>query len=355
MGSHRVARFVCSDPLPLESGRSIPSFEIEYEIYGQFHPERTVLLCHALSGSAHAAGQGGWWDGMIGPGKALDTNELCVICSNTLGGCSGSTGPSSPHPDDGKPWALRFPVITVGDMVNAQMRLADHLGVDRWKAVVGGCLGGAQALTWLQRYPERCERVAAVGITGVTSPHSLAFYEVLRQSLRLDPAYKDGDYYSEGIPTAGMGLNARIGMLFWMTPEVMTARYGRELLGDDYAYTLDPEFSIHQGMAALGAGAGAKFDPNTMIYLSRAMDYYDLARGHRDLGSAMARARRPVHLVSYRSDWRYPPEKVEALREALPDGEHSVLDSDFGHGAWLFDTATLSKTLAPFFRNEEEG
>ena len=346
-----MARFVCPDPLLLESGRTLPSFEIQYEVYGDFHPERTVLLCHALSGSAHAVGPAGWWDGMVGPGKALDTNEICVICSNTLGGCTGSTGPSSAHPDDQKPWALRFPVVTVGDMVNAQQRLADHLGVDCWKAVVGGCLGGAQALTWLQRYPERCGRVAAVGITAATSPHSLAFYEVLRQSLRLDPAYGDGDYYSEGIPTAGMGLNARIGMLFWMTPEVMMARYGRDLLAEDYSYTLDAEFSIEEGMAALGAGAGAKLDPNTMIYLSRAMDYYDLARGYPDLQSAMAKSLRPVHLVSYKSDWRYPPAKVEKLREALPSARHSVLDSAFGHGAWLFDTATLATTLAPFLRS----
>lgn len=345
-----MPRFLCPEPLPLQSGRSLPSFELGYEMYGEFHPERTVLLCHALSGSAHAAGEGGWWDSMIGPGKALDTDRVCVVCSNTLGGCTGSTGPSSPHPEDGRPWALRFPVLTVGDMVDAQARLADHLGVARWHAVVGGCLGGAQALTWLQRYPERCGRVAAIGITAATSPHSLAFYEVLRRSLTLDPAYGDGDYYAQGTPTGGMALNARIGMLFWMTPEIMASRYGRRLLGQDYRYTLEPEFSIHEGMAALGRGAGSRFDPNTMIYLTRAMDYYDLARGHGDLRAALAHARRPVHLVSYRSDWRYAPEQVEVLREALPDARHSVLDSPFGHGGWLFETGPLAATLAPFLQ-----
>ncbi len=345
-----MPNFTCPEPLILESGRRLHGVELHYEVYGEFHPQRTVLLCHALSGSARAAGEGGWWAGMIGPGRALDTDRICVICSNTLGGCTGSTGPSSPHPEDGKPWALRFPVITVGDMVNAQVRLADHLGVKRWRAVVGGCLGGAQALTWLQRYPERCGRVAAIGITSATSPHSLAFYEVLRRSLMLDPAYGDGNYYAEGTPTAGMGLNARIGMLFWMTPEVMWSRYGRELLGEDYRYTLEPEFSIHEGMAALGRGAGARFDPNTMIYLTRAMDYYDLARGASDLASSLVHARRPVHLVSYNSDWRYPPDQVERLRQALPEARHSVLDSKFGHGAWLFETPPLAEVLAPFLK-----
>jgi homoserine O-acetyltransferase len=327
-----MPRFVCPQPLQLESGQRLPFFELQYEVYGKLNPHRAVLLCHALSGSAEAGGEGGWWKTMIGPGKTLDTDHLCVICSNTLGGCSGSSGPSSPHPEDGKPWARRFPVVTVGDMVNAQARLADYLGVR----------------PWAQRYPERCGKVVAIGITASTSPHSLAFFEVLRRALTLDPAFGDGNYYEQGIPTAGMGLNAAIGMLFWMTPEVMQTRYGRQLLGEDYSYTLQPEFTVHEGMAALGRGLGRKFDPNTMLYLTRAMDYYDLARGHASLEEALAPARIPVQLVSYRSDWRYPPDEVEKLREALPDARHAVLDSHFGHGGWLFDTDSLALTLAPF-------
>ena len=159
-------------------------------------------------------------------------------------------------------------------MVAAQVRLADHLGVSSWEAVVGGCLGGAQALTWLQRHPSRLRKAVGIGITARTSPHTLAFYEVLRQALTLDPAYGDGDYYASGeFPTAGMALNARVGMLFWMTPAFMEARYARRTLAEDYRYTLEPEFAIHEAMAALGQGLGHKFDPNTMIYLTRAMDY----------------------------------------------------------------------------------
>lgn len=345
-----MPRFVCPAPLKLESGQQLPFFELQYEIYGNLNPRRAVLLCHALSGNAEAGGERGWWKTMIGPGKSLDTDKLCVICSNTLAGCAGSSGPSSPHPADGKPWALRFPVITVGDMVNAQARLADHLGIRRWHAVVGGCLGGAQALTWAQRYPDRCGKVVAIGITAVTSPHSLAFFEVLRRSLTLDPAYGDGNYYATGTPTDGMALNARIGMLFWMTPEVMARRYGRQTLGPDYRYTLEPEFAIHEGMAALGRGLGSKFDPNTMLYLTRAMDYYDLARNHESLEQALAGASSAVQLVSYRSDWRYPPEEVERLRQALPDARHAILDSSFGHGGWLFETESLADTVGPFLQ-----
>jgi homoserine O-acetyltransferase/O-succinyltransferase len=334
--------------LPLESGKELSEFQLEYEIYGEFDPTRVILLCHALSGSAHAAGEKGWWDSMIGPGKALDTDRFCVICSNTLGGCGGSTGPSSVCGEDGRPWALRFPVISINDMVAAQLRLVDHLGIEKLHAVVGGCLGGAQALTWLQRHPDRVARATAIGITDATSPHSLAFYEVLRQSLRLDPAYGDGDYYDQGTPTSGMGLNARVGMLFWMTPAVMEARYGRRLLNSDYRYTLEPEFAIHEGMDALGRGLGRRFDPNTMIYLTRAMDYYDLSRGYSDLSEALDRVDHPVQLISYHTDWRYPPAKVERLCQCLKNGHHVTLDSTLGHGAWLFETGSLQPLIKNF-------
>ena len=343
-----MPNFTSSESLLLESGRELPSFQLAYEVYGTFDPERAILLCHALSGSSQAAGEKGWWASMIGPGKALDTDRYCVICSNTLGGCGGSTGPSSIYEPDGRPWALRFPVITVKDMVEAQLRLLDHLSIEKLHAVVGGCLGGAQALTWLQRHPKRLARAVAIGITDATSPHSLAFYEVLRQSLVLDPAYGDGDYYDKGTPTSGMGLNARIGMLFWMTPEVMQARFGRRLLHSDFSYTLEPEFAIHEGMAAMGRGLGNRFDPNTMIYLTRAMDYYDLARGYGDLSQALAHVDHPVQLVSYHSDWRYPPAKVERLCQSLKGGRHAVLDSTFGHGSWLFDTGTLQPVVSEF-------
>ena len=346
----QLCNFSCSKTLTLQSGKELPGFQLAYEVYGEFDPNRVILLCHALSGNAHAAGTGGWWQTMVGPGKALDTDRFCVICSNTLGGCNGSAGPSSVH-SDGRPWALRFPVVTVRDMVAAQLRLVEHLGIEKLQAVVGGCLGGAQALTWLQHYPQRVARAVAIGITDATSPHSLAFYEVLRQSLRLDPAYGDGDYYDDGIPTCGMGLNARVGMLFWMTPEVMQARYGRSLLHSDYRYTLEPEFAIHEGMAALGRGLGRRFDPNTMIYLTRAMDYYDLARGHGTLTQALAHIDHPVQLVSYQSDWRYPPPKVENLCQNLSGGRHAVLDSTFGHGSWLFETDTLQPVVRDFLVN----
>lgn len=343
--------FRSSRPLPLESGASLPEFEIAYEIYGDFSCERAILVCHALSGSAQAAGsqpRRGWWDSMIGPGKPLDTQRWCVVSSNVLGGCGGSTGPSSPHPQDGRPWARRFPVLSVADMVSAQLRLADHLGVECWQAVVGGCLGGAQALTWLQRHPARLRRAVAIGVTAATSAHSLAFFEVLRQSLMLDPDYGDGNYYERGIPTSGMALNARMGMLFWMTPALMEMKFGRRSLAGEYRYTLEPEFAVHEALAALGQGLGDRFDPNTMIYLTRAMDYFDLARGFSSLPEAMAQAKAPVLLVSYNTDWRYPREEVEKLRQALPDARHVTLDSHLGHGAWLFETAPLGQLVAEF-------
>ena len=350
-------KFECLEPLSLASGRELPGFTLAYETYGQLTPARdnAILVCHALSANAHAAGRHrpddarpGWWDAAIGPGRMLDTDRYFVVCSNALGGNAGSSGPSSSDPHTGRPYGLRFPVVSVADMVAAQIHLADHLSVARWHAVVGGCLGGAQALTWLQHHPDRVGRVVAVGITAATSAHTIAFFEVMRQAVRLDPRWRGGDYYGHEPPDGGLGLSVMLGMLFWMTPAMMTEKFGRALVGDDYRYTLESEFRIERQLAALAEGGVRHLDANTMLYLTRAYEYFDLARGYPNLREALREAVAPTLLVSYTTDWRYAPERVEELAQALPRARHLTLDSPFGHGAYLIDPVPLAIPVRDF-------
>ncbi|MBI4799477.1 MAG: homoserine O-acetyltransferase [Desulfarculus sp.] len=356
-----IARF--EEPLALTSGACLPGgFQIAYECYGRLSPQadNAILVCHGLTANAHAAGRHaaedpkpGWWDQAIGPGRPLDTERFCVVCSNLLGGCGGSSGPASPHPQDGRPWALRWPVLTIADMVDAQARLADRLGIERWRAVVGGCMGGFQVLEWLARYPARVDDALAISTSARVSAHTLALWEVVREAIRRDPDFQDGDYYGGPAPLAGMGLGTMFGMMIWMSRQVMGMRFGLRLTqGHEPRYSLEPEFAIQAFFQQVAQGGARGFDPNSLIYLTKAMDFFDLSRGRPSLAQAFAGGRSRVLLVSYDSDWRYPPEDSEELRQAMAAAglvaEHLVLHSEFGHGAFIYDSDGVGRAMAEF-------
>lgn len=351
-----------SGPFLLEGGGILEEVVVAYEEYGPADADgrNTVLVCHGLTADAHAAGRhaptdraAGWWDAAIGPGKAVDTDRYRVLCANVLGGAGGTTGPGSSDPRTGRPFGLRFPVVTVRDMVGVQAALADHLGIARFRAVVGGCLGGFQVLEWMARFPERLERAVAISATPRTSAHNLAFFEVLRQAITRDPRFAGGDYYGGELPADGLALAAMFGAVVWLGRETMERKLGVTLLeGTKPRFTLGPEFTAQAFLAQIAENAPARLDANSFIYLTRATDYFDLARDAGSLAGALAGFQGRTLLVSYASDWRYPRAEVDAIRVALEANgasvTHATLESDFGHGAFVYDVDGVGDLLRRF-------
>ena len=357
------ARSIASfdDPLPLDGGAELERFAIAYETYGTLDENRgnAVLICHALTAGAHAAGaadaeqRAGWWEVAIGAGKAFDTDKYFVVCSNVIGGCDGSTGPSSCDPATGRPYGLRFPVVTIGDMVEAQARLSHRLGIERYAAAAGGCMGGYQVLEWMARYPRRLAGAILISATPRTSAHTIGLWAVIREALMRDPDFKGGDYYDSAGPLLGQRLIAMFGMMSWMSRDVMAQRFGRKLVdGDEPRYGLEPEFEIEAFLRGVGDRAENRFDANSLIYLTRAMDYFDLSQGRGDLAKALGEVTAPALLLSYTSDWRYPTEEIDEIREALESNgapvEHVTLDSVYGHGAFMHDAEGTGQAIREF-------
>ena len=349
-----------SEPLALECGRVLPGHTVSFETYGTLAAARdnAILVCHSLTKGAHAAGRhapggprAGWWDAAIGPGRLLDTDRYFVICADTLA-AGRSTGPASPDPDTGRPHGPRFPVVTVPDMVNAHGQLLARLGIGRLHAVIGGCFGGQQAIEWAIRHPDRVGRAVVITTTPATSAHSIAIFTVMRRLIRGDPAWRGGDYYGESFPAAGLGAAIAAAVPLWMSPEAMQARFGRRAADPGRRFTLDAEFEVESFIARLAAQAAQQLDPNGLMYLTRAVEYFDLEAAYGSLERAMAPVRARVLFVSYRRDWRYPAAETERLHQALlaagGDSRHAVLDSGLGHGAFLFDVPGLAATVAGF-------
>ncbi|ADK85857.1 homoserine O-acetyltransferase [Desulfarculus baarsii DSM 2075] len=350
------------EPLELLCGARLGPYTLAYEEYGPAwaKAERAILICHGLTATAHAAGRHhpadpkpGWWDLAIGPGKAIDTDKYYVLCSNVLGGFGGSTGPGSIDPATGRPFGLRLPPLTVADMVAAQVRLADRLGVERFHCVIGGCMGGFQALEWLAAHPQRLESAIVIGSAARVSAHTLALWEVIREAIRRDPGFNGGDYYDGPAPASGMSLGSMFGMMIWMSKEVMERRFGlRTIDGGPPRISLEPQFAIQEFFQKIGQGGSGGVDPNSLIYLTKAMDFFDLSRGRDDLAQAFAGGRAKALLVSYRSDWRYPPAASEQLRQAMAqaglEASHVELQSDFGHGAFIYDAHGVGRVMADF-------
>ncbi|MGB2631080.1 MAG: homoserine O-acetyltransferase [Candidatus Omnitrophota bacterium] len=338
----------------LQSGVKLPELKVAYETYGELNEKKNnaVLICHALSGDAHAAGyhpgesKPGWWNDMIGPGKALDTDKYYVICSNIIGGCKGSSGPNSINPKTGKPYGLSFPIVSITDMVNAQKKLVDHLGVKKLLSVCGGSMGGMQALQWALSYPDFLISCIPIATTAKHSAQQIAFDEVGRQAIMADPAWNEGDYYAKKAhPSAGLAVARMIGHITYMSNDSMEKKFGRSLKNKELGYEFSTEFEVEGYLRYRGDSFVKRFDANSYLYITKAMDYFDL-HPDKKLSQVFSKVKAYFLVIAFSSDWLYPPyqskEIVKALKMNGIDVTDCEISSDYGHDAFLvgFDEET---------------
>jgi homoserine O-acetyltransferase len=360
------ARF--DQPIRLRSGAELPSYDIAYETYGELNAARSnaVLVCHALNASHHVAGfyEGepnniGWWDNLVGPGKPLDTRRFFVVGSNYLGSCFGSTGPASTHPATGKPWGADFPVVTVEDWVEAQARLADRLGIERFAAVIGGSLGAMQALQWTLSYPDRVRHALVIAAAPKLTPQNIAFNEVARQAIMTDPDFHGGHYYAKGVvPSRGLRIARMIGHITYLSGEAMAEKFGRVLRRQSLGFDFDIDFEVESYLRYQGDKFSTYFDANTYLRITKALDYFDPAQDFGgNLSAALARAKSAFLVVSFKSDWRFPPSRSREIVRALLDNRRIVsyleIDAPGGHDAFLLEDARYHGALRAYFGNIE--
>lgn len=358
----QVATF--REPVALKCGTVIDEYELVYETYGTLNADRSnaVLVCHALNASHHAAGRyaddpgnTGWWDNMIGPGKPVDTNRFFVIGVNNLGGCHGSTGPKSIHPRTGRPWGAQFPLVTVEDWVETQARLADHLGIRRFAAVMGGSLGAMQALAWTIRHPERLRHALVIACTPSLSAQNIAFNEVARQAIITDPDFHGGDYYAHGVtPGRGLRVARMVGHITYLSDDEMADKFGRQLKHGKLNYSFDTEFEIESYLRYQGNKFAERFDANTYLRITKVLDYFDPAFEHGgDLARALAPAKAGFLVISFTTDWRFSPERSRDIVKALLHNRcrvtYSEIDAPHGHDAFLLDDARYHRLVAAYF------
>lgn len=344
----QIAHF--SEPLKLKSGGVLPAYDLTYETYGTLNADKSnaVLICHALSGNHHVAGKyaetdkyPGWWDNLIGPGRPLDTNKFFVIGLNNLGGCHGTSGPSSINPASGKPWGADFPVITVEDWVESQARLADHLGIDQLAAVIGGSLGGMQALQWTMSYPDRVRHALVIASAPNLTAQNMAFNEVARQAIMTDPEFYDGHYYEHNtVPRRGLRIARMLGHITYLSDDAMGAKFGRKLRDGEIKYGFGVEFEMESYLRYQGDKFAGEFDANTYLRMTRALDYFDPALEYGgNLSAALAKVKASFLVVSFTSDWRFSPARSREIMKALLDNECSVsyaeVTAAHGHDAFL--------------------
>jgi len=355
-------------PLKLKGGATLPSYDIAYETYGELNAAKSnaVLVCHALNASHHVAGfyenekdNIGWWDNLVGPGKPLDTNRFFVVGSNYLGSCFGSTGPASTNPATGKPWGADFPVVTVEDWVDAQARLADHLGIERFAAVIGGSLGAMQALQWALAYPERVRHSIVIAAAAKLTPQNIAFNEVARQAIMTDPDFNGGHYYEKGVvPTRGLRIARMIGHITYISGEAMAEKFGRALRRGQPGFDFDIDFEVESYLRYQGDKFSSYFDANTYLRITKALDYFDpAAEFGGNLSAALARAQAAFLVVSFKSDWRFTPARSREMVRALLDNRRIVsyleIDAPGGHDAFLLEDARYHGALRAYFGNIE--
>jgi homoserine O-acetyltransferase len=351
-------------PLALSSGASLASYDLVYETYGRLNSARSnaVLVCHALNASHHVAGSYedqeksfGWWDNMVGPGKPVDTNRFFVIGVNNPGSCFGSTGPMSIDPASGRRYGSRFPVVTVEDWVNAQARLADALGIERFAAVMGGSLGGMQALSWALQYPQRIAHCVAIATTPKLTAQNIAFNDVARTAITNDPDFHGGDFYEYGVkPRRGLGVARMIGHITYLSGADMAEKFGRLLRHKDYGYSFGVEFEVESYLRYQGDKFADYFDANTYLLITRALDYFDPARAHGgDLRRALSLAQARFFLASFTTDWRFAPARSREIVEALiangRDVTYAEIDAPHGHDAFLMEDPRYHRAVAAYF------
>jgi len=358
----QLARF--DEPLLLACGRSLASYELMYETYGTLNAtaSNAVLICHALSGHHHAAGyhsaedrKPGWWDSCIGPGKPIDTNRFFVVSLNNLGGCNGSTGPSSLNPATGKPYGAEFPVLTVEDWVHSQARLADRLGIQQWAAIVGGSLGGMQALQWTITYPDRVRHCVDIASAPKLSAQNIAFNEVARQAILTDPEFHGGSFQDQGvIPKRGLMLARMVGHITYLSDDSMGEKFGRELKSDKLNYDFHSvEFQVESYLRYQGEEFSGRFDANTYLLMTKALDYFDPAASQGgDLSASLAHVTADYCVMSFTTDWRFSPARSREIVDALIAARKNVcyleIDSPYGHDAFLIPTPRYIQGFANY-------
>ncbi|GIK29931.1 MAG: homoserine O-acetyltransferase [Chloroflexi bacterium] len=352
-----------NDPLMLKSGQMLDRFTLAYETYGTLNADRSnaILVCHALSGDAHAGGYHsddpheppGWWDSAIGPGKMFDTSRYFVICSNVIGGCRGSTGPASLAPG-GEPYGLRFPVVTVRDMVEAQRRLIDYLGITQLWAVAGGSMGAMQALEWGVAFPDRAANVLFIASTPRSTPLNVALNEVGRQAIYNDPRWNEGAYYHQRVrPTGGLAVARMLGHISYMSDAAFERKFGRRYqFGDEPGYSFDTDFAVESYLKHQGEKFNQRFDANSYLYITKALDYFNIADGYGSLESALSRLHAGVLIVTFSSDWLYPPqasiEMARVLSRLDKRVEHYHVDADHGHDSFLLEVNRMDEIVSGF-------
>jgi homoserine O-acetyltransferase len=357
-----VTLFEPPDELRLECGRTLGPIQVAYETYGRLNAARdnAVFICHALTGDAHVAGlhapddrKPGWWDIMVGPGKGLDTDKYFVICSNVLGGCKGTTGPSSFNPAAGKAWGLDFPVITIEDMVKVQKRLVEHLGIQRLLGVIGGSMGGMQVLEWAVRYPESVAAALPIATSARLSAQSIAFDAVGRNAILADSNFANGQYHAGPAPESGLAIARMVGHITYLSEQGMHAKFGRQLRNSDrYSYDFGSEFSVETYLDHQGQIFVERFDANSYLYITKAVDYYDLVARHGTLEKALAGVQAKFLVISFSSDWLFTPAQSRQIVDALLTNDKNVcyseINSPYGHDAFLLEPEVLGRLIGGF-------
>ena len=368
-GTRKFLEFPNDRPVALDSGKTLQQVTIAYETWGELNSDQSnaILLCHAWTGDSHAAGSAqdgqptpGWWDGLVGSGCAIDTDKYFVVCTNSLGGCQGSTGPASLHPLDGKPYGSRFPVITVRDMVRAQVRVSDMLGIDVWHSVIGGSMGGMQVLEWGITFPHRVRTLVPIATCLQATAQQIAWGAIGRRSIRLDPKWRGGDYYDAAVgdgPWQGLAIARMVAQVTFRSDNVFTDRFGRELADTDADYNglgLWDKFEVENYLDHHGDKLIRRFDTNSYLIIGKAMDLHDVARGRGSLQTAASRITAPVLSMGISSDILYPTYQQKQIREIISESggscEYVEIDSPHGHDAFLINLDQVGKPLVEFLQ-----
>jgi homoserine O-acetyltransferase/O-succinyltransferase len=345
----------------LEGGQKLGPVTVAYETYGELNDDRSnaVLIVHALSGDAHVAGyhspddDPGWWEIMVGPGKGIDTNKYFVICSNVIGGCQGTTGPASINPATGKPYGLSFPVVTISDMVRVQKMLIDHLGIKKLLNIIGGSMGGLQVLEWAVSCPDSVASVSVIASTYRSSPQQIAFHEVFRNAIYSDPNWNNGDYYDGESPAKGLAVARMLGHITYLSDESMDKKFGRRLRHkEEFGYDFTTDFEVESYLRHQGHKFVERFDANSLLYITKAMDYFDLTEKYGPLPQALKRTRSKFLVMSFSSDWLFPPyqskEIVKGLMASNKDVTYCEVQAAYGHDAFLVESNTVTCVIRDF-------
>ena len=371
-GTRKFLHFPAERPIALDNSKTLQDVTIAYETWGELNAEKSnaILLCHAWTGDSHAAGSAeegtptpGWWEGLIGPNCAIDTNKWFVVCTNSLGGCQGTTGPASNHPQDGKPYGSRFPVITVRDMVRAQVRVSDMLGIDVWHSVIGGSMGGMQVLEWAITFPHRLRTAIPIATCLQATAQQIAWGAIGRRAIRLDPKWRGGDYYDAPVgegPWQGLAIARMIAQVTFRSDNVFTDRFGRELADMDADYNglgLWDKFEVENYLDHHGDKLIRRFDANSYLIIGKAMDLHDVARGRGELRKAVSRISAPVLSVGISSDILYPTYQQKQIRDMINDVggscEYVEIESPHGHDAFLINLDQVGKPVAEFLEKHK--